>query len=74
MRGYQHPAIRTLASEAQLAFGGLSRHRRTKLARAANTTLVMAHQWSRGEATPPEVASALDASVLALAATGKKPA
>ncbi len=40
MRGNRLPAIRATANETQLAFRELSRHRRTKLARAAHTTLV----------------------------------
>jgi hypothetical protein len=60
MRGNRQPAVRATASEAQTSFRALSRHRRTKLARAANTTLVKADQWGRGDATSPEVASALE--------------
>jgi hypothetical protein len=72
MRGFQRPALRLIATDAQRAFGALSRHRRTKLARAAHTTLVKAHQWSRGDATPPEVASALERALLALQAKNAK--
>ncbi len=68
MRGYQQPAVRPQVSEAQLAFRGLSRHRRTKLARTAQTTLLKADQWGRGDAASPEVASALEGAL----AAGKK--
>jgi hypothetical protein len=60
MRGYLEPAVRSLPSEAQNTFRGLSRNRRVKLAKAANTTLVKADQWARGDAVTADVASALD--------------
>ena len=73
MRGFQRPAVRLTNTDSQRAFGALSRHRRTKLARAAQTTLLNADQWSRGDATPPEVAAALDRALQALdAKAGKK--
>jgi hypothetical protein len=68
MRGSRQPAVRTLTSESQNAFRALSRHRRTKLAHAAHTTLVKADQWSRGGLTPAEVASALEGALKALKA------
>jgi hypothetical protein len=70
MRGYLQPAVRTKASETQEAFAGLSRHRRTKLARTAQTTLVKADQWSRGEGADAQVAKALETGLKAL--QGKK--
>jgi hypothetical protein len=66
MRGYLQPAIRETATESQRAFRALSRHRRTKLARAAHTTLVKADQWARGATTQSEIASALEGALHAL--------
>jgi hypothetical protein len=66
MRGYQQPSVRPTTTDAQNAFAGLSRHRRTKLARAAQTTLVKADQWSRGRGAEAEVAKALENSLKAL--------
>jgi hypothetical protein len=74
MRGFQQPAFRIMTTEAQRTFRALSRHRRTKLARTAHTTLLKADQWSRGDATPPETASALDVALQALTAKGAKKA
>ena len=65
MRGFLHPAVRPLASEAQSKFRGLQRGRRTKLARAANTTLVKADQWARGDVVATDVAEALEAALVA---------
>jgi hypothetical protein len=70
MRGSRQPAVRTLTNEAQNAFRTLSRHRRTKLAHTANTTLVKADQWSRGGTTPSELATALEGALKALKAKG----
>ncbi len=72
MRGYLQPSVRPSISDAQQAFAGLSRHRRTKLARAGQTTLVKADQWGRGGATDAEVAKALQSGLSALQAKGKK--
>ncbi len=69
MRGFLAPAVRSSISDSQKTFAGLSRHRRTKLARAAQTTLVKADQWGRGELAPGEVATALEG---AFAASSKK--
>lgn len=60
MRGFMQPSVRPQTTETQQAFAGLSRHRRTKLARAAQTTLVKADQWSRGGGAEAEVAKALE--------------
>jgi hypothetical protein len=60
MRGFLQPALKNVATDTQKAFTTLSRGRRTKLAEAANTTLVKASQWSRGDAVAPEVAEALE--------------
>jgi hypothetical protein len=72
MRGFLRPALRPRANDAQRAFATLSRHRRSKLARAAQTTLVKAHEWSRGEAVAAETASALEGAVKALQAKAPK--
>ena len=68
MRGFLAPAIRSQTSDLQRTFQGLSRHRRTKLARAAHTTLVKADQWGRGGAAPAEVAQALESGLKSLSA------
>ena len=52
MRGFLQPALKNVASETQKAFAELSRGRRVKLAVAANTNLVKASQWSRGDGVP----------------------
>jgi len=74
MRGFLQPALRLRADDLQRAFGALSRHRRGKLARTAHTTLVKAHQWGRGEAVAPEVATALEGALKALQAKAPKKA
>jgi len=65
MRGFLQPALKNVPSETQLAFAQLSRHRRVHLAEAAQTSLVKASQWSRGDAVPPAVAEALEKHVTA---------
>ena len=70
MRGFQTPAVRAQITDPQRAFQGLSRHRRTKLARGAQTTLVKADQWGRGDGAAPEVAAALEAALKSLSAKG----
>ncbi len=62
MRGFLSPAIKTNPNESQAAFGGLSRGRRTKLAKVANTTLLKADQWARGDSTAADVSEALEAA------------
>jgi hypothetical protein len=74
MRGHQQSAVRPEVTEAQVAFRGLSRHRRTKLARAAQTTLVKADQWGRGDGVPGEIATALEGALKALQSKGAKKA
>jgi hypothetical protein len=63
MRGYQAPARRHIRNETQARFAALSRGRRTKLAKAAGTTLVKADQWARGGAAPPAVVTALETAL-----------
>lgn len=65
MRGFLQAALKQVPTETQSAFAGLSRHRRAHLAEAAQTNLVKASQWSRGDAVPTEVASALEKAVTA---------
>jgi hypothetical protein len=72
MRGFLQPAVRQTVNDSQRAFRALSRHRRTKLARSAHTTLVKADQWARGDATHAEVASALERVLHALHDKGAK--
>jgi hypothetical protein len=72
MRGFLQPSLAARPSEAQKAFRSLSRHRRSKLAQAAHTTLVKADQWGRGYATPADLASALEGALAALQKKGKK--
>ena len=67
MRGFLESAVRHTPSEHQDTFRGLSRSRRTKLAKAAQTTLVKADQWARGGKATSDVAEALEAQLKALA-------
>jgi hypothetical protein len=60
-----------MPSEAQASFNTLSRGRRSKLAAAAKTTLVKAHQWARGELVAKDVAAALEAALKAHASKKK---
>ncbi|HEX7663569.1 MAG TPA: hypothetical protein VF407_03620 [Polyangiaceae bacterium] len=62
MRGYLQPAKKNSPSEAQTAFAGLPRGRRSKLAAAAQTTLVKADQWARGESVDAALNEALERS------------
>jgi hypothetical protein len=71
MRGFLRPAIKATPTETQDAFRGLSRHRRSKLAKAANTTLVKADQWARGDGAKTDVAEALERALKALKAKKK---
>jgi hypothetical protein len=71
MRGFLRPAVTHTPSEAQAAFRKLCRHRRSKLARAAHTTLVKADQWARGAQATSDVADALAAELKALGAKKK---
>lgn len=71
MRGFLQPALKNVPSETQTAFASLSRHRRAHLAKAAQTTLVKASQWARGDEVAAEVASALEAQTKSLLAKKK---
>ena len=63
MRGFLQPSHRKTPSEGQTFFQSLSRGRRTKLAKAAHTTLVKADQWARGQGVTGDLADALDRAV-----------
>ncbi len=65
MRGFLQPALKNVPSETQTAFATLSRHRRAHLAAAAQTSLLKASQWSRGDGVAPAVAEALEKHVSA---------
>jgi hypothetical protein len=60
MRGFLQPAVKPLASESQQAFRTLSRARRNKVAKTAQTTLIKADQGARGDAITSELADALE--------------
>ena len=64
MRGSRQPAVRPITTDVQKRARTLSRHRRTKVARAAHTTLVKVDQWSRGDALPAELAGAIEKAVI----------
>lgn len=72
MRGFLQPSLRNNPTEVQQQFAELSRHRRSRLAEAAQTTLVKASQWSRGDAVAPAVAEALEQQLKAFAAKAAK--
>jgi hypothetical protein len=74
MRGFLKPSLRPRVGELQETFGTLSRHRRAKFARVAQTTLVKAHQWSRGGAVDAAVAGALESAVKAFTSKAAKKA
>jgi hypothetical protein len=72
MRGHLAPAKRPVPSDSQTRFASLSRGRRSKLAKAAGTTLVKADQWARGGAIDAAVATALETNLGKLKAPAKK--
>ena len=74
MRGFLAPSLTSKPSESQTAFAKLTRHRRAKLAKAAQTTLVKADQWARGDTVPSELASALEQQLRGLQAKHAKKA
>ncbi len=71
MRGFLSPALRTNPTEHQARFAGFTRGRRSKLATVAQTTLIKADQWARGDAVDAQVADAL-VSALGTLKTKKK--
>ncbi len=66
MRGFLSPALRTIPNETQARFSTLSRNRRTKLAKTAQTTLLKADQWARGAHVEADVADALGRALATL--------
>ena len=72
MRGSLQSAVTHTPSESQDRFRGLSRSRRTKIAKAASTTLLKADQWARGDASSKELATALEQALAKLGAGKKK--
>ncbi|MBX3189860.1 MAG: hypothetical protein KF819_22735 [Labilithrix sp.] len=72
MRGFLQPSLRNNPTESQVAFAKLSRHRRAHLAEAAQTTLLKASQWARGEAVAPAVAESLEQQLKAHEAKAAK--
>ncbi len=72
MRGFLQSAVRVIPSESQDSFRSLSRSRRTKLAKAANTTLIKADQWARGDGATNDIGSALEQGLTALQSKKKK--
>lgn len=69
MRGFLSPSVKAHTTDNQKAFRALSRGRRAKIAKAAQTTLVKADQWARGDGAAQEIAEAIER---ALAGTKKK--
>jgi hypothetical protein len=63
MRGNTAICHRVTQTEHQLAFAGMTRARRTKLAHAAKTTLYMADRWAGGFPVVSEMATALQGVV-----------
>ena len=72
MRGFLQPALKPTVTESQAAFAKLTRGRRSKLAKAAQTTLIKADQWARGEGVTADVAEALDEAIKAVRAKAAK--
>lgn len=60
MRGFLSPAVKAATSENQIAFRTMSRAKRNKLAKAAQTTLIKVDQWARGQALPQEISEAIE--------------
>jgi hypothetical protein len=72
MRGHLQPGKRQNQSEEQSAFAALKRGRRSKLATSAQTTLIKADQWARGDGTSAEIGEALKKGLEALQAKAAK--
>lgn len=62
-RGFLRPSLRPEPNEAQTRFASLSRARRTKLAKAAQTNLLKADQWARTGGVSADLAKALERGV-----------
>ncbi|MBP9113213.1 MAG: hypothetical protein KBF88_10415 [Polyangiaceae bacterium] len=65
MRGALQAAVTNNPSDLQSGYSSLARGRRAKLAKAAQTDLVKAAQWSRGDVVTAEIASSLEKVVKA---------
>ncbi|WP_394837481.1 hypothetical protein LVJ94_11285 [Pendulispora rubella] len=72
MRGFLQPSVHAPTTDSQNAFRTLGRGRRAKVARAAQTTLVKADQWGRGDAVPADLADAIERAVKAATTPKKK--
>ena len=72
MRGFLSPAVKVTANESQSAFAEMTRSKRSKLAKTAQTTLLKADQWARGEGVTADVAEALDEAIKAVRAKAAK--
>ena len=72
MRGSRTPAKRSVQSDSQKRFATLSRGRRSKLAKAAGTSLLKADQWARGGVADPAIATALETHLGKLKAPATK--
>jgi hypothetical protein len=59
MRGFLQPAKKISPNEVQAKFQTMARARRTKLAKTAQTDLIKADQWARGEFVEPGISAAL---------------
>lgn len=66
MRGFLRPSLRPETTEAQKQFAGFSRSRRSKLAKAAQTSLLKADQWASGTAVGADVGQALERGIAGL--------
>ncbi len=64
MRGSRTPALRPQTTELQDKLRTLSRHRRSKVAHAAHTTLVKVDQWGRGDEIPVDLSGAIERALL----------
>jgi hypothetical protein len=60
MRGSRTPAKRSVQSDTQKRFATLSRGRRSKLAKAAGTSLLKADQWANGGKADAAIVTALE--------------
>jgi hypothetical protein len=60
MRGHTQSAFKATINDNQTKFATMSRSRRSRIAKSASTTLVIAHVWARGSAVAPEIATALE--------------
>lgn len=72
MRGSRTPAKRSIQTDSQKRFATLSRGRRSKLAKAAGTSLLKADQWARGGAIDAAISTALETHLDKLKAPATK--